>query len=147
MKIGIVGLGYVGLPIAVAFAEAEHEVAGLAAAPRKVESIGEGRSYIEDIGDDVLASIGDRLHATSRYADLASCNAVIICVPTPLSGSREPDLTYLVGAATSLSVVLQPGQLVVLESTSYPGTTRERLLPILEESGMAAGRDFHLAFS
>ena len=147
MKIGIVGLGYVGLPIAVAFAEAEHEVVGLDADPRKVESIGEGRSYIEDIGDDVLASIGDRLHATSRYADLASCNAVIICVPTPLSGSREPDLTYLVDAATSLSVVLQPEQLVVLESTSYPGTTRERLLPILEESGMAAGRDFHLAFS
>src|ERR1044072_7230456 len=87
MKIGIVGLGYVGLPIAVAFAEAEHEVVGLDADPRKVESIGEGRSYIEDIGDDVLAWIGERLHATSRYADLASCNAVILLVPTPLSGA------------------------------------------------------------
>jgi UDP-N-acetyl-D-glucosamine dehydrogenase len=147
MKIGIVGLGYVGLPLAVAFAEAGHEVVGLDADPRKIESINEGHSYIEDIGDAGLASLRDRLHPTSRQADLASCNAVIICVPTPLSSSREPDLTFLLDAATALSQVLQPEQLVVLESTTYPGTTRERLLPILEESGMAAGRDFQLAFS
>ncbi|HWW66760.1 MAG TPA: nucleotide sugar dehydrogenase [Solirubrobacterales bacterium] len=147
MKIGILGLGYVGLPLAVAFAEAGHEVVCLDVDPRKVQALSEGRSYIEDISDDILTPLRDRLRPTSDYADVASCNAVIVCVPTPLSGSREPDLTYLLESATALSAVLQPEQLVVLESTSYPGTTRERLMPILEESGMAAGRDFHLAFS
>jgi UDP-N-acetyl-D-glucosamine dehydrogenase len=147
MKIGIVGLGYVGLPLAVAFAEAGHEVVGLDADARKVEALSAGRSYIEDIPDAVLAPLRDRLRATSDHAALGSCEAVVICVPTPLTGSREPDLTYLTDSAAALSSVLQPGQLVVLESTTYPGTTRERLLPILEESGMAAGRDFHLAFS
>ncbi len=147
MKIGIIGLGYVGLPLAVAFAEADNEVVGLDADPRKINALNEGRSYVEDIPDAALAALGDRLLATPRHADLASCEAVVICVPTPLTGSREPDLTYLLDAASALSQVLQPGQLVVLESTTYPGTTRERLLPILEESGLAAGRDFHLAFS
>ncbi len=147
MKIGIVGLGYVGLPLAVAFAEAGHEVIGLDADQRKIDALNEGRSYIEDIPSSSLGPLGDRLRATPRHADLASCNALIICVPTPLTSSREPDLTYLLEAATGLSQVLQPEQLVVLESTTYPGTTRERLVPILEESGMSAGRDFHLAFS
>jgi len=147
MKIGIVGLGYVGLPLAVAFAESGHEVVGLDADSRKVEALNAGNSYIEDIADDVLAPLRERLGATTDHAALASCEAVIICVPTPLTGSREPDLTYLTDSATALSSVLQPGQLIVLESTTYPGTTRERLQPILEESGMAAGRDFHLAFS
>ena len=147
MKIGIVGLGYVGLPLAVAFAEAGHEVIGLDTDPRKVEGLNAGRSHIEDVGDAALLPLGDRLHATGNQADLASCEALVICVPTPLTGSREPDLTYLLDSATALSGVLQPEQLVVLESTTYPGTTRERLLPILEESGLSAGRDFHLAFS
>jgi UDP-N-acetyl-D-glucosamine dehydrogenase len=147
MKIGIVGLGYVGLPLAVAFAEAGHEVVGLDSDQRKVEGINAGRSHIEDISDATLAPLGKLLRASANQADLASCEAVIICVPTPLTGSREPDLTYLLDSATALSQVLQPEQLVVLESTTYPGTTRERLLPILEESGLSAGRDFHLAFS
>jgi UDP-N-acetyl-D-glucosamine dehydrogenase len=147
MKIGIVGLGYVGLPLAVAFAESGHEVVGLDSDQRKVEGINAGRSHIEDIGDATLAPLGKLLRATANQADLASCEAVIICVPTPLTGSREPDLTYLLESATALSQVLQPEQLVVLESTTYPGTTRERLLPILEESGLSAGRDFHIAFS
>jgi UDP-N-acetyl-D-glucosamine dehydrogenase len=147
MKIGIIGLGYVGLPLAVAFAEADHEVVCFDVDPRKIEALSEGKSYIEDIADATLAPLRDRLHPTSRQADLASCNAVIICVPTPLTSAREPDLTYLLDAASSIAQVLQPEQLVVLESTTYPGTTRERLAPILEESGMAAGRDFHLAFS
>jgi UDP-N-acetyl-D-glucosamine dehydrogenase len=147
MKIGIVGLGYVGLPLAVAFAEAGHEVVGLDTDARKVEGLNAGRSHIEDIPDSALAPLGERLRATSNQAGLESCEAVIVCVPTPLTGAREPDLTYLTDSATALSKVLQPGQLVVLESTTYPGTTRERLLPILEESGMKAGRDFHLAFS
>jgi UDP-N-acetyl-D-glucosamine dehydrogenase len=147
MKIGIVGLGYVGLPLAVAFAQAGNEVVGLDADSRKIESLDAGRSYVEDISDETLGSLGERLHATSRHADLSSCDAIVICVPTPLTSSREPDLTYLLEAASALSAILQSGQLVVLESTTYPGTTRERLLPILEESGLSAGSDFHLAFS
>ena len=140
-------MGYVGLPLAVAFAEAGHEVVGLDADAHKVESLARGRSYIEDIPDESLAPLAGRLHPTKDIGDLASCHAVICCVPTPLTNSREPDLTYLIDSATALSQVLQPEQLVVLESTTYPGTTRERLRPILEESGMAAGRDFHLAYS
>jgi UDP-N-acetyl-D-glucosamine dehydrogenase len=147
MKIGIVGLGYVGLPLAVAFAEAGNEVVGLDTDARKVDALNQGRSYVEDVPDTVLATLLDRLTATSSYTDLASCEAIVICVPTPLTGSRQPDLAYLIDAATALSVILKPGQLVVLESTTYPGTTRERLQPILEESGMSAGTDFHVAFS
>jgi UDP-N-acetyl-D-glucosamine dehydrogenase len=147
MKIGIVGLGYVGLPLAVAFAEAGHEIVGFDTDARKVEALNEGRSYVEDVPDEALAPLRERLAATSRHADLAACDAVVICVPTPLTSAREPDLAYLLDSATALSSVLREGQLVVLESTTYPGTTRERLLPILEESGLAAGRDFHLAFS
>ena len=147
MKIGIVGLGYVGLPLAVGFAEAGHEVVGLDADGRKVEALNAGQSYIEDIPAAALAPLGERLRATADVAELASCEAVIICVPTPLTGAREPDLTYLIDSGTALAGVLQAGQLVVLESTTYPGTTRERLQPILEESDLAAGRDFHLAFS
>jgi UDP-N-acetyl-D-glucosamine dehydrogenase len=146
-KIGIVGLGYVGLPLAVSFAEAGQEVVGLDADHRKIEALGESRSYIEDIPDSALAPLSERFRASADYAELASCEAVVICVPTPLNGAREPDLTYLTEAATGLAEVLAPGQLVVLESTTYPGTTRERLAPILERSGLSAGSDFHLAFS
>src|SRR5690606_38693080 len=88
-----------------------------------------------------------RLRATSDHAELAECDAIVICVPTPLANQREPDLTYIDSAARSLAAVLRAGQLVVLESTTYPGTTRERVLPVLEESGLTAGTDFHLAYS
>jgi UDP-N-acetyl-D-glucosamine dehydrogenase len=147
MKVGVVGLGYVGLPLAVAFAEEGHHVVGLDADPRKVDALAEGRSYVEDVSAERLVALDGGLTPTSRFADLSSCEAVIICVPTPLTNSREPDLSYMIDAATSLAAVMQKGQLIVLESTTYPGTTRERLRPILEESGLAAGRDFHLAFS
>src|SRR3954451_3410414 len=147
MRIGIVGLGYVGLPLAVAFAEAGCVVIGLDVDAGKVAALNEGRSYIEDVPGSALEPLGGKLRATGDYADLASCDAVILCVPTPLSDSREPDLTYLVESATALAQVLRTGQLVVLESTTYPGTTRDRLLPILEGSGLTAGSDFHLAFS
>jgi UDP-N-acetyl-D-glucosamine dehydrogenase len=147
MRIGIIGLGYVGLPLAVAFAENGDEVVGLDVDSRKVEALNAGTSYIEDVPDSVLAPLGERLRATTRYADLAACEAVIICVPTPLTDSREPDLTYLIDSAEQLATVVQAGQLVVLESTTYPGTTRERLQPILEESGLKVGTDLHLAFS
>ena len=147
MQIGIIGLGYVGLPLAVAFAEAGCEVVGLDVDREKIEALNAGRSYIEDVPDSSLEPLADRLRATADYTELAACEAVILCVPTPLSDSREPDLTYLVDSATALAQVLRSGQLVVLESTTYPGTTRDRLLPILETSGLTAGSDFHLAFS
>src|SRR4051812_17949338 len=111
MKIGVIGLGYVGLPLAVAFAEADHEVIGLDTDSRKLESLAAGRSYVEDIPDAALEALAGRLKPTKRYGDLASCHAVIICVPTPLTGSREPDLTYLLEAANSLYQVLQDRQL------------------------------------
>ena len=147
MKIGIVGLGYVGLPLGVAFAEAGHQVIGVDSDQRKVSAIQAGDSYIEDVSSERLRGLLDRFRATLRYADLASCDAVMIAVPTPLTRNREPDLGPLVSAGTALAGVLQQGQLVVLESTTYPGTTRERLIPMLEESGLAAGRDFNVAFS
>jgi UDP-N-acetyl-D-glucosamine dehydrogenase len=147
MKIGIVGLGYVGLPLAVAFAEVGQEVVGVDVDGRVVEALGAGRSHVEDVSDDALAAIRERFHPTTRYADLAKVDAVVVAVPTPLTRNREPDLQPLIDAANALAGVLQEGQLVVLESTTYPGTTRERFAPLLEESGLAAGRDFHLAFS
>jgi UDP-N-acetyl-D-glucosamine dehydrogenase len=147
MKVGIIGLGYVGLPLAVAFAEAGHDVVGLDVDRRTVEGLAAGRSRIEDVSDERIAAIGDRLRATTDPAPLGECDAVLICVPTPLANQREPDLTYVSDAARSLAGVLRSDQLVVLESTTYPGTTRERLLPILEESGLTAGTDFNLAFS
>jgi UDP-N-acetyl-D-glucosamine dehydrogenase len=146
-RIGIVGLGYVGLPLAVAFAESGLEVVGLDSDRRKVAGLNAARSHIEDVPDAALAAVSGRLRATTKRAELAACDAVIVCVPTPLTGSREPDLSYLLDAASTISHVLQPGQLVVLESTTHPGTTRDRLVPILEESGLAAGEDFHVAFS
>src|SRR5215212_12223278 len=138
MKVGIIGLGYVGLPLAVAFCEAGHEAIGLDLDTRKLSAIEAGESYIEDVASDRLRAISDRFRATGRYADLSKCDAVIIAVPTPLTENREPDLGPLVGSGTALAGVLQEGQLVVLESTTYPGTTRERLIPLLEESGLAA---------
>ena len=147
MKTGIVGLGYVGLPLAVAFAEAGHEVVGVDTDQRKVSALRESESYIEDVASESLAASADKLRWTHRYADLAACEVVVIAVPTPLTENREPDLGPLISAGTALASVLQEGQLVILESTTYPGTTSERLAPLLEESGLAAGRDFNLAFS
>ena len=147
MKIGIIGMGYVGLPLAVAFAEQGHEVIGLDTDQRRIAAIQSGDSYIEDVSSERLGALEGRLRGTARYADLSKAEAVIIAVPTPLTENREPDLGALVSSGTSLAGVLQEGQLVVLESTTYPGTTRERLVPMLEESGLAAGRDFHVAFS
>jgi len=145
--VGIIGLGYVGLPLAVAFAEEGCEVIAVDVDPRKIEAIEAGDSYIEDVPSELLGGLKDRIHATTRYARLAKADAVIVCVPTPLTRNREPDLGPLIDSTRGLAEVLQQGQLVVLESTTYPGTTRERVAPLLEESGLAAGRDFHLAFS
>jgi len=147
VKVGVVGLGYVGLPLAVAFAEGGHDVVGVDTDSRKVDALARGSSYVEDVAGDRIAAVGERLRATTRYADLATVDVAVIAVPTPLTDNREPDLGPLLGAGTELARVLQVGQLVVLESTTYPGTTRERLVPLLEESGLAAGRDFAVAYS
>jgi UDP-N-acetyl-D-glucosamine dehydrogenase len=145
--VGIIGLGYVGLPLAVAFAQEGCEVIAVDVDPRKIEAIEAGDSYIEDVPSELLLQLKDRIHASTRYARLAKADAVLICVPTPLTRNREPDLGPLIDSTRALAEVLQSDQLVVLESTTYPGTTRERVAPLLEESGLAAGRDFHLAFS
>jgi UDP-N-acetyl-D-glucosamine dehydrogenase len=145
--VGIIGLGYVGLPLAVAFAEEGCDVVAVDVDSRKIEAIRAGVSYIEDIPSERLREVLDRISATTRYAELAKVEAVLVCVPTPLTANREPDLTPLIDSARGLGEVIQAGQLVVLESTTYPGTTRERVAPLLEESGLAAGRDFNLAFS
>jgi len=147
MKVGIIGLGYVGLPLAAAFAEAGCDVVGVDTDTRRLERLRRSESDVEDVPSERLRAVVERFTATDSYRELAACEAVIICVPTPLANHREPDLSYLVDAATQLSHVLHEGRLVVLESTTYPGTTRERLLPILEESGLAAGREFNLAYS
>ncbi len=147
MKVGIVGLGYVGLPLAAAFAEAGHDVVGVDTSASRVERLRRSESDIEDVPSERLRAIAPSFTASDDYKALASCKALLVCVPTPLTEQREPDLSHLVAAATGLSRVLHEGRLVVIESTTYPGTTRERLAPILEESGLAAGRDFNLAYS
>ncbi len=146
-SVGIIGLGYVGLPLAVAFAQEGCDVVAVDVDARKIAAIEAGESYIEDVPSARLREVAERVHATTHYARLAKTDAVLVCVPTPLTANREPDLGPLIDSTRALSEVLQGDQLVVLESTTYPGTTRERVAPLLEESGLIAGRDFHLAFS
>jgi UDP-N-acetyl-D-glucosamine dehydrogenase len=148
MAIGVIGLGYVGLPLVVAFAEAGEEVIAIDIDPGKVEAIEAGESYIEDIASSRLAGVRERITADTRYAPLARADAVLICVPTPLTANREPDLGPLRATAEELAKVVQRGQLVVLESTTYPGTTREELVPALERaSGLTVGDGLNVAFS
>jgi UDP-N-acetyl-D-glucosamine dehydrogenase len=147
MTIGVIGLGYVGLPLAVAFADAGQEVVAVDIDGVKVAAIEAGESYIEDVSSERLRAAGPRIHPTTEFAALAPADAVLICVPTPLTPNREPDLGPLVAAATALATVLVAGQLVVLESTTYPGTTRERLVPLLETSGLRVGDTLNVAFS
>jgi UDP-N-acetyl-D-glucosamine dehydrogenase len=153
--VAVVGLGYVGLPLATAFAKAGLAVVGVDPDERKVASILRGESYIRDITSDELAALVDggangepgRLTATSDYAALERCGAIFICVPTPFDSYKTPDLSYVVGATEQIAEHLRPGHLVVLQSTTFPGTTEEVVQPILERTGLRAGADFHLAFS
>jgi UDP-N-acetyl-D-glucosamine dehydrogenase len=148
VTVGIVGLGYVGLPLAVAFAEEGERVLAVDVSASRVASIAAGISEIEDIPSERLAAVGELIRATTDYAALSDADAVVICVPTPLTPNREPELGPLLGAARALAPALRAGQLVVLESTTFPGTTREHLVPLLEEgSGLKAGDEFHVAFS
>ncbi|MCW2951938.1 MAG: UDP-glucose 6-dehydrogenase [Conexibacter sp.] len=148
MIVGIIGLGYVGLPLAVAFAEEGRRVIAVDLDAERVAAINAGISTIEDVPSSRLAAVGDTIVATTDYGRLAEADAVLICVPTPLTPNREPDLGPLLGAGRALGESLRAGQLVVLESTTFPGTTREHLVPLLEAaSGLVAARDFHVAFS
>lgn len=147
--VAVIGLGYVGLPLAVAFAESGKSVIGLEISAERVDLINAGHSYIDDISSERLAAVvRERLFsATADQHCLQDASAIIVCVPTPLTKQRIPDMIWIEQAAKAIAAQLKPGQLVVLESTTYPGTTDELLLPILETSGLVAGRDFALAFS
>ncbi len=148
-KVGVVGLGYVGLPLGMAFAEAGYPVLGLDIDKRKIEKIEKGESYIKHIPSEPLAKLSGegRLTATTDFARAKDLDCVIICVPTPLTASREPDMSYIIKTGEALAPHVREGQLFILESTTYPGTTDEVLKPILEKGGLKAGVHFHLAFS
>lgn len=145
--VAVVGLGYVGLPLAVAFADAGAAVIGVDVDQSKLSALNAGRSYIEDVPSEKIAGHAGSCTWTSDFTELARADAIVIAVPTPLTPNREPDLGALVASASAVARVLVKGQLVSLESTTYPGTTRERLVPLLEESGLKAGEDFFVAFS
>jgi UDP-N-acetyl-D-glucosamine dehydrogenase len=148
--VAIVGAGYVGVPLAQVFAEAGRSVVLVDVDPVRVEQLSRGESYIEDVPSEQLAPLvaDGRIAATTDYDELREADAILVALPTPLSKQREPDLTILVSAAKEIATRLRRGHVVVLESTTYPGTTREQVLPLLESgSGLEAGKDFHLAFS
>jgi UDP-N-acetyl-D-glucosamine dehydrogenase len=146
---GVIGLGYVGLPLGTAFAEAGFPVLGFDVNAERAEQINQGISHIPDVPTETVARLAGegRLGATSDMRRLAEVDTISICVPTPLSKTKDPDISYVVSAAERVAETLRPGQLVILESTTYPGTTREVILPILEQTGLRAGEDFFLAFS
>jgi UDP-N-acetyl-D-glucosamine dehydrogenase len=147
--VAIVGAGYVGLPLAKVFADAGHRVVLVESNPGKVEAVKRGESYIADVDSGGLRTLVEAgsIEVTSDYDALKEAQAILIALQTPLSAQREPDLSIVLGAVEDIAPRLQRGQLVVLESTTYPGTTRERLLPILESSGLKVGEDYYLAFS
>ncbi|MEZ5290830.1 MAG: nucleotide sugar dehydrogenase [Vicinamibacterales bacterium] len=148
-RIGVVGLGYVGLPLAVEFARAGFHVVGFDVDASKCETLNRGTSYIPDVPTEHVAEAvaAGRFHATTEAAVLADVDVIDICVPTPLRKTKDPDLSYVVQAVEATAKVLRAGQLVILESTTYPGTTDEVVQPALEAGGLVAGTDFHLAFS
>ena len=148
-RLTVIGQGYVGLPLAIEFARTGFTVTGLDTSHEKVESLNQGRSPIADVTDAELQEMraAGRYSATTDFAVLAECDVAVICVPTPLRKTKDPDISYVMAAATEVSRRLHPGQLVVLESTTYPGTTEEILLPMFSEAAGKAGEDFFLAFS
>jgi UDP-N-acetyl-D-glucosamine dehydrogenase len=147
--IGVIGLGYVGLPLALAFAEKGMPVIGFDIDPSKIDALREGRCYIQHISDErVAAAVRSKcFSATADFLRLAECDAIMICVPTPLTETRDPDLSYVASTTEHIKRTLRPAQLIVLESTTYPGTTDELVCGILESTGLRSGRDFYLAFS
>ncbi len=148
-RVGVVGLGYVGLPLVKLFLNKGFSVTGFDIDPRKVSLLNQGKSYIRHISAKELQLFlkQKKFKATADFSKLGDVDAIIICVPTPLDAHKNPDLSYVLGTAEVIGKYLRKGQLVSLESTTYPGTTEEELLPILERRGLKAGRDFFLAFS
>src|SRR5829696_1007805 len=146
-RVGIVGLGYAGLPLAMAFAEAGFDVVGIDLNRERVAAISEGRSYLVDVPAERYERVAGKLEATTDYSVVSSLDALTICVPTPLSKTRTPDLSYVVSAAESVAEQLSPGQLVVLQSTTYPGTTEQFIRPILEQAGAVVGQDVFLGYA
>ncbi len=148
-RVCVLGLGYVGLPLAVGLGDAGYAVTGLDVDETKAEAIQQGRSYILDVSSDDVARLvtAGRLRATTDYDVLSEMDIIFICVPTPFDAMKAPDLSAIVAASTGISKQLRSGQLIILQSTTYPGTTEDEVLPILEQSGLRAGHDFHLAFS
>jgi UDP-N-acetyl-D-glucosamine dehydrogenase len=146
-RLGVVGLGYAGLPLAILFADAGFPVTGIDLNEERVGWVNERRPYLVDVPTERYDAAGDRLSATSDYAAVSELDAVTICVPTPLSKTRTPDISHVVSAAESVARHLRPGQLVILQSTTYPGTTLEILLPILEDGGRKVGTDFFLGYA
>ncbi len=148
-KVGVVGLGYVGLPLALEMARAGFEVTGIDLVRDRVDSINSGISYIPDVtGEALLSAVSaNRLRATQSLSAAEKVDTLNICVPTPLRTNKDPDLSYVIAAVEAIRTHIRPGQLIILDSTTYPGTTREVVLPILEESGLNVGRDFFLAYS
>jgi len=148
-KIGVIGLGYVGLPLAMEFSKAGFDVTGIEIDKDKVRMINRGECYIQDIKRDELKDLvkNNRLKATTDFSVLKKMDAVSICVPTPLRKTKDPDISYIISAVEEVAKYLRPGQLVILESTTYPGTTREVILPRLEARNLQVGKDFFLVFS
>jgi UDP-N-acetyl-D-glucosamine dehydrogenase len=147
--VGVIGLGYVGLPLAVELARSGYRVIGFDISERVVEGINRGFSHVQDVSAEVVAAFAQAglLSATTDLKQLAECDVISICVPTPLNKTKDPDLSYVIAAAQGVLHGLRPGQLVILESTTYPGTTREVVLPVLQESQLTVGEDFFLCFS
>ncbi|MFO0812982.1 MAG: nucleotide sugar dehydrogenase [Gemmatales bacterium] len=146
--VGIIGLGYVGLPLAQAFTAGGYRVLGFDIDARKVEKLDQGESYIGHISSAIIATMKKQgFSATADFNRLKEADAILICVPTPLTAAREPDLTYVEKSTEAIARTLRPGQLIVLESTTFPGTTRRIVKPILEKAGLVSGKDFFLAFS
>ena len=148
-RTGVIGLGYVGLPLAIEFAHAGFRAIGIDIDQRKVDAVNAGTSYIVDTASEEVASLvtTGRLTATNDFSVLAECDTINICVPTPLRKTKDPDMTFILAAVAEIKKYIHPGQLVILESTTYPGTTEEVVLPALEEAGLKVGHDFFLAFS
>lgn len=148
-KVGVIGLGYVGLPLAVEFARAGFDVIGMDVQARKVDQLNAGRSYVKDVADSTIAPLieSGKLRGTTDFSIIAELDTVDICVPTPLRKTKDPDMSFVVSATEQIASYVHPGLLVMLESTTYPGTTDELLLPKLQESGLQVGEDFFLCFS
>jgi len=149
VRAGVIGLGYVGLPLAVEFARAGYVTTGIDLDAAKVKAINDGRSYIDDVASEEVAGLraAARLSASTDFDVLSELDTINICVPTPLRKTKDPDLSFIVAATEEIATRLRPGMLVILESTTYPGTTNELVLPILERGGLRGGKDFFLAFS